>query len=199
MNKIVGISGGSGSGKTYLANKLIEKLGEPKILILAQDNYYKDLIDISYEERTKQNFDHPDAIDFPLLIKHLKRLKVSSHIKMPIYDYTTHTRTGEFKIINSKPIIILDGILIFSQKQILDLLETKIYIDTPSDISIIRRILRDINERGRTLDSVINQYFNSVRPMFQHYVKPTKHIADIVISGKEFDPNILDKIIRDYF
>ncbi|MFC2084270.1 uridine kinase [Bacteroidota bacterium] len=195
LNKIIGITGGSGSGKTYFVNKLKEKISEFSLIVIKQDDYYNDLSQISFEERIKKNFDHPEAFDFNLLKKHLTDLKNHKKIKMPIYDYVNHTRKHEFILLQPKPIIILEGILIFHPKEILNLIDLKIFIDTPDDIRIIRRIRRDIKERERSIDSVLNQYLITVRPMYIKYIEPVKKLADLIIKGDDKNPSI-DKVLK---
>ncbi|MFN3330188.1 MAG: uridine kinase [Pyrinomonadaceae bacterium] len=175
---IIGICGGTGSGKTTIARKIIETVGRDKVALIAQDSYYRNLADMPLDERHHVNFDHPDSIDSELLANHIKKLRMGKPIEMPIYDFKTHTRSER---IEPKPVIIVEGILIFAEPKILKLLDVKIYVDTPDDIRFIRRLQRDIKERGRTVESVIEQYFASVRPMHFEFVEPSKRHADIII------------------
>lgn len=178
---IIGICGGTGSGKTTIARKIVEAVGKENVILVEQDSYYRNLADMPLDERHQANFDHLDAFDNGMLVNHLKRLKQGQSIEMPIYDYKTHTRTDETDNIPPKPVIILEGILIFAEPRIIELLDVKVYVDTPDDIRFIRRLRRDIVERGRTVESVIAQYFATVRPMHFEFVEPSKRNADIII------------------
>ena len=179
----IGIAGGTASGKSTVVKKIMKKLVNRKLIQIDLDSYYKDFSALSPEERNRINFDHPRAIDFPLLIKHVEELKNGNPIEKPVYDFTTHLRTKETTTIYPTKIIILEGILIFTNKRIRELLDLKIFVDTASDIRLMRRIERDIKERGRTLDSVKNQYFETVRPMHIQFIEPTKQFADIIIPS----------------
>lgn len=178
---LIGIAGASGSGKTLVAHTLYDALGSEKVVTLGEDAYYKDLSHLPFEERVKFNFDHPDAFDHELLVNHLSRLLQGQTIEHPIYDYHTHTRKKESRQVGPHQIIILEGILILSVPKLRDLMDIKIYIDTPPDVCFIRRLQRDINERGRTVDNVIEQYQNTVRPMYLQFIEPSKRYADIII------------------
>jgi len=178
---IIGIAGASGSGKTLVAHTLYDKLGSDKVVIIQEDSYYKDLSHLPFEERVKFNFDHPDAFDHDLLIEHLKKLREGESIEHPLYDYTTHSRRKETKRVGPHQIIIVEGILILAVPELRELLDIKIYIDTPADICFIRRLERDIKERGRTVENVIRQYLDTVRPMYLQFVEPSKRYADIII------------------
>jgi uridine kinase len=179
---IIGISGASGSGKTLLSTTIIEELGSNKVIVIKEDCYYKDQMNLTLEERMKINYDHPDAFDHDLLRKHLEDLSHGKAIKVPIYDYTKHTRDNNAHInINYHDIIVLEGIMIFVVPIIRNLLDIKIYVDTPADLCFVRRIQRDVLERGRTLESVITQYINTVRPMFNQFIEPAKKHADVII------------------
>lgn len=183
MNKtiLIGISGSSGSGKTLIANTIINNIGTDKISLIQEDAYYKDLSNIPYDGRTNKNFDHPDAFEHELLARHLCTLKDGEEVSIPIYDYKTHTRQKDTQIVFPKKVIILEGILILNDKQIRDLLDIRVYVDAMPDICFIRRLQRDISERNRTVDSVIKQYLDTVRPMYFKYVEPTKKYADIIV------------------
>lgn len=178
---LIGISGSSGSGKTLIAKTIIDSIGDDKVSLIQEDSYYKDLSDIPFNERTGKNFDHPDAFEHDLLAIHLAALKNGKKISIPKYDYKTHTRQKETHIIYPKKVIILEGILILNDERIRKLLDIRAYVDAMPDICFIRRLQRDIEERGRTIDSIINQYLQTVRPMFFKYVEPTKKYADIII------------------
>lgn len=178
---IIGICGGTGSGKTTLARRIIETVGRENVILVEQDSYYRNLADMPLDERHQANFDHPDSIDSEMLMNHLKRLKLGQSIEMPVYDFKTHTRSDKTDHIQPKPVVVVEGILIFSEPRILNLLDVRVFVDTPDDIRFIRRLQRDINERGRTAESVINQYFATVRPMHFEFVEPSKRHADIII------------------
>lgn len=178
---LIGITGGSGSGKSSLTNALCQQFANKRILVIEQDSYYKDQSNIPFEERLKTNYDHPLAFDNNLLIQHLQKLISYQPIKKPVYDYKRHTRSKKEIIVEPKEIIILEGILILDDPNLVELMDIKLYVDTDADIRIIRRLVRDIKERGRTLDSVIDQYTHDVRPMHLQFVEPTKRYADIII------------------
>lgn len=178
---IIGICGGTGSGKTTIARKIIETVGSDKVILITQDSYYRNLADMPLDERHQANFDHPDSIDSDLLVTHIRKLKMGQAIEMPIYDFRTHTRSEKTQHVEPKPVIIVEGILIFAESRILDLLDIKIFVDTPDDIRFIRRLQRDIAERGRTVESVIDQYLRTVRPMHFEFVEPSKRHADMII------------------
>ena len=192
---IIAISGGSGSGKTYLANKFVEQYTNGKILIINQDSYYKDLSFMLYEDRKKQNFDHPDAIDVELLHKHLHALKTGGKIKLPLYNFKKHLRRKKTKSIVKQKIIIIEGILILHYSQLRKFYTIKVYVDTPKKIRFARRIKRDIQERGRTEKSINKQYSTTVEPMHNQFVEPSKCYADLIIQGTE-DNNKNIKLIK---
>jgi uridine kinase len=178
---IIGICGGTGSGKTTIARKIVEAVGAPNVVLIEQDSYYRNLADMPLDERHQANFDHPDSIDSDMLVNHLRRLKQNLTVEMPLYDFKTHTRSDRIEIIEPRPVVIVEGILIFAETRVLDLLDVRVFVDTPDDIRFIRRLQRDIAERGRTTESVIAQYFRSVRPMHVEFVEPSKRNADIII------------------
>ena len=178
----IGITGGSGCGKTTIVNKIFSEVPETSIAIIEQDAYYNDQSNLTYEERCKTNYDHPLAFDTDLLIQHIKDLREGKAIEMPQYDYSIHNRKTETKHIEPKEIIILEGLLIFYDERIRQLLDIKIFVDTDADIRLIRRIIRDVNERIRTVDSVITQYINTVRPAHDQFIEPTKKYADIIVT-----------------
>lgn len=181
MNVItIGIAGGTGSGKTTITRRIIAEFGG-NVTVVSHDNYYKAHDDMSYEERSKLNYDHPDAFDTELFIDHLRRLKNGETVVAPVYDFTVHNRSNETIELKPSPVIVVEGILIFSDKRVCDLLDIKLFVDTDADVRIIRRILRDVKSRGRTLDSVVDQYLTTVKPMHEQFVEPSKRNADIII------------------
>ena len=183
MNKpiLIGITGGTGSGKSTIAKEIYNNFPENRIGMIEQDSYYKDQSYLSIEERVKTNYDHPKAFDNDLLMEHLKLLIAGKNIKKPIYDFSIHNRKNETVLVESKEIIIIEGILVLEDERIRDLLDIKIYVDTDDDVRIIRRIIRDMKERGRTVESVIDQYLSVVKPMHKQFTEPTKRYADIII------------------
>ena len=184
---IIGITGGSGSGKTYLTNKIVDKFGDKKINIIKMDSYYKDLAHLSMEEREVNNFDHPDAFDFELLVNHLNILFNENSVKIPIYDYKTHTRKKKLDEIKCKPIIIIEGIFSMYYEKLRNLMDYKVFIATTNKTRKERRINRDKISRDRTLDSILNQYEKMVEPMYKKYIKPMENISNLII--KENDKN----------
>lgn len=192
---IIGIAGGSGSGKTTLAENIASHF-QGKVSILRHDDYYKSQKDLSFSEREKLNYDHPDAFDNDLLISHIELLKQGKSINTPKYDYALHDRSDRTEVIESTEVILLEGILIFENKELLSKLDMKIYVDTDADVRIIRRILRDVNERGRTLESVIKQYLTTVKPMHESFVEPSKKKADIIIPEGGKNPVAYEIIIN---
>ncbi len=178
---LMGIAGASGSGKTLVANTLYQTLGSEKVAIIQEDSYYRDLADMPFTERAGVNYDHPDAFDHGLLIEHCHRLLNGETVYLPQYDYTTHSRKAETRTIGPHQVIILEGILVLAIPGLRDLMDIKIYVDTDPDICLIRRLQRDIKERGRTLESVLKQYEETVRPMYLQFIEPSKRYADIII------------------
>lgn len=192
---VVGISGGSSAGKTTVANKIIESIGKEKVAYIQQDSYYKDQSNISPEKRGSINYDHSGVLENDLLVHHLQELCKGHNIKKPLYDFKTHTKKSEIELVHPKEIIIVEGALIFADKRLRNLMNIKVFIDTDADIRFIRRIKRDIAERGRTMESVINQYLNTVRPMHLKFVEPSKRYADIVIPEGGFNKIAINKLI----
>jgi len=178
---LIGIAGASGSGKTLVAHTIMERLGSEKVVLIQEDSYYKDLSDIPFDERTGRNFDHPDAFDHDLMAEHLEQLLTGSAISHPIYDYKTHSRLKETKKVGPHKIVILEGILLLNELKLRDLMDIRVYIDTAADICFIRRLRRDINERARSVESIIKQYEETVRPMYLQFIEPSKRYADIII------------------
>ena len=178
---IIGIAGASGSGKTLVSSNIISSLGSEKVVMIQEDSYYRDLSDIPFDDRTGKNFDHPDAFDHNLLADHLAELAAGKSISHPIYDYKTHSRKEETRTVGPHTIIILEGILILSEPRLRDLMDIRVFIDTAPDICFIRRLKRDINERARSVDNIISQYEETVRPMYFQFIEPSKRYADIII------------------
>ncbi len=178
---IIGLAGGTGSGKTTVANAIMAKVGAQRIAALPHDAYYRDLSHIPLSQRGAPNFDHPDSLETSLLIEHLQELKAGRVIQLPVYDFTTHTRTGGAVPIEPKPVIMVEGILIFAEPALRALFDVKIFVDTDADLRFIRRLQRDVAERGRTPNSVIAQYLATVRPMHLEFVEPSKRYADLII------------------
>ncbi|MBR5969532.1 MAG: uridine kinase [Lachnospiraceae bacterium] len=177
---VIGIAGGTGSGKTTITRKIMERFGE-EVTVIYHDNYYKAHHDLTYEERTKLNYDHPNAFDTQMMVDDLKALRDGKEIECPIYDYTIHDRSDDTLTIRPSRVIVVEGIMIFHEEALRKLMDIRLFVDTDADVRILRRILRDVNERGRTLDSVINQYLTTVKPMHEAFVEPTKRYADVII------------------
>jgi len=194
---LIGITGGTGSGKSTIAREIYQKFGQECIAMIEQDSYYKDQSHLSFEDRCKTNYDHPDAFDTALLVQHLMQLLNGQAIEKPMYDFEVHNRKSETVKVEPRDIIILEGILILQEPEIRNLLDIKIYVDTDADVRIIRRLIRDINERGRTVDSVINQYLNVVRPMHLQFTEPTKRYADIIIPEGGHNKVAIDILVAN--
>ncbi len=196
---IIGICGGTGSGKTTVVNKILDILPVDHVAILSQDSYYKDNSDISIEERKHINFDHPDSIEFDLLYNHINELKKGHSIEKPIYSYITCTRSSETIHIDSKDVILVEGILLFTDKRIRDICNVKVFVDAPADERLLRVIKRDIIERGRNVEQTLDRYINTVKPMHEQFIEPTKRFADIIVplGGENMVAiNILASTIR---
>ncbi len=191
---IIGISGGTGSGKTTVAQKIIAPVGDGNVVYLQQDSYYRNLGDMPIDLRHRVNYDHPDAFDTDLLINHLAALRAGEGIEQPIYDYPTHSRRSETIHVQPKPVIIVEGILVFVNPQMRGLMDLKIFVDTDADIRFIRRLDRDVHERGRSVESVIKQYTTTVRPMHLQFVEPSKRYADVIIPEGGFNDVGIDLI-----
>ena len=193
--KIIGIVGGSGSGKTTVTKRIIDELTQDKVALIEQDYYYKDQSHMTMDERVKTNYDHPSAFDNELLYNHLLELIEGKAVELPVYDYVNHTRSKEQKHQEPKDVIIIEGMFGLYSEKLRELMDIKIFVDTPSDLRILRRLLRDINERGRTVESVINQYLVSVRPMHEKYIKPTKQYSDIIVPDGGYNDIAIDILI----
>lgn len=197
---IIGIAGGSGSGKTTLTNQIASQFTE-QVTIIKHDNYYKAHDDMDYDERTRLNYDHPNAFETDLMIKHLKALKQGESIECPVYDFTVHNRSKDTITIIPNKVIIVEGILIFENKELCDLMDLRIFVDTDADLRIIRRIKRDVLERARSLESVMNQYMDTVKPMHEQYVEPSKRNANIIVPENAYNQpamEIIQNHIKSY-
>ncbi|MBX3037800.1 MAG: uridine kinase [Anaerolineales bacterium] len=192
---VIGIAGGSGSGKTTVAQEILKRVGADKIAYLQHDSYYKDLTGLPPARRTEINFDHPDSLDNELLIKHIASLLDFQPVSVPIYDFATDSRTGETFVVEPKNVIIVEGILIFVEPELRKLFDVKIFVDTDADIRLIRRLHRDITERSRTTEYVIQQYMATVRPMHLEFVEPSKRYADIIIPEGGHNIAALDMVV----
>lgn len=192
---LIGITGGTGSGKSTVAQEIYKSLPAESISVIEQDSYYKDQSHLSFEDRTKTNYDHPNAFDTDLLLKHLKMLINGEAIDKPIYDFEVHNRKKETVSVEPKDIVIVEGIMILVEPEIRDMLDIKIFVDTDPDVRIIRRIERDIKERGRTIDSVIDQYMNMVRPAHLQFIEPTKRYSDLIIPEGGYNRVAIDIMI----
>jgi uridine kinase len=181
VSLIIGICGGTGSGKTTVANRILESVSADEVVFIQQDSYYRNINDLPLDIRNIANFDHPDALDNDLLVNHVRRLKAGEAVELPLYDFKTSTRMNDTRHVESKPIVIVEGILIFSDPRLLEQMDIKVFVDTPDDIRFIRRLRRDLAERGRTVESVIEQYIATVRPMHMQFVEPSKRHADVII------------------
>lgn len=190
---VIGIAGGTGSGKTTLTNQIAAMFKE-HVTVLTHDNYYKAHNDMDYDERSRLNYDHPNAFDTALMIEHLKALKNNESILCPVYDYTIHNRSNDTITIHPNKVIIVEGILIFENKELCDLMDIRIFVDTDADLRIIRRIKRDVLERARSLESVTNQYIETVKPMHEQYVEPSKRNANIIVPENSYNQPAMEMI-----
>lgn len=192
---LIGITGGTGSGKSTIAKEIFKRFPDNCMAMIEQDSYYKDQSNLSFEERIKTNYDHPDAFDTSLLVENLKSIMQGETIEKPIYDFEIHNRKKETIKVEPRDIVIVEGILVLQEPTVRELLDIKIYVDTDADVRIIRRLLRDIKERGRTVDSVINQYLDVVRPMHMQFIEPSKRYADIIIPEGGQNKVAIDVIV----
>ncbi|MGD9109096.1 MAG: uridine kinase [Gammaproteobacteria bacterium] len=180
-NIFIGIAGASGSGKSLLSSTIVNELGSKEVAVISEDSYYKPFYELSIEERTKINFDHPDSLEHSLIAEHLSKLQSGKTIEIPIYDFATYSRTKQTRTVGQHTIIVLEGILLFTDEKLRNLLDIRIFMGTPLDICFIRRLRRDIEERGRSIESVLDQYEQTVRPMYFQFVEPSKRHADIIV------------------
>ncbi len=192
---IVGIAGGTGSGKTTITDTLVERFGG-HVSVVHHDNYYKAHHDMPYEERCLLNYDHPDAFDTDRMVEDLRRLKAGERVACPVYDYTIHDRSNEMITIEPTPVIIVEGILIYADPRLCDQMDIKIFVDTDADVRILRRIRRDVQDRGRSLDSVITQYLSTVKPMHEQFVEPSKRRADVIIPEGGMNLVALEMVVQ---
>jgi len=190
----MGVAGGSGSGKTTVARRILERIGFDRVAYVPHDAYYHDLSHLPPAERGQLNFDHPDSLDNDLLIVHLQELQVGRAVEIPVYDFKTHSRVAETRHVDPQPVILVEGILIFADKRLRDLMNVKIFVDTDADIRLIRRLQRDISERGRSAESVINQYLRTVRPMHLEFAEPSKRYADVIIPEGGFNEVAIEMV-----
>jgi uridine kinase len=192
---VIGIAGGSGSGKTTVAQTILQRVGPERIAFLQHDSYYKNLGGLPPNQRAEVNFDHPDSLESELLVEHVRQLQEKRLVEVPIYDFSTHSRTDRTFTVQPRPVILVEGILIFAEKALREIFDVKIFVDTDPDLRFIRRLQRDITERGRTTESVIKQYLSTVRPMHLDFVEPSKRYADIIIPEGGFNAAALDMVV----
>ncbi len=192
---VIGIAGGTGSGKTTVVNQILNQITPDEVCVISQDSYYNATDDLSYTQRTKINFDHPKSIDFTLLVKHLKALKNNEVIEQPIYSFVSHNRVKDTLITHPRKVIIVEGILIFNNKELLDLFDIKVFVHADADERLIRRMTRDIKERGRDMDEVLKRYRETLKPMHEQFIEPTKNFADIIIPNDRYNTVAVD-IVR---
>ena len=191
---IIGIAGGTGCGKTTVVEQIIAQLPVGEVCVISQDSYYKDTSDLSYQERVKINFDHPNSIDFDLLLQHLKALRDGASFEQPVYSFVEHNRTGETITTHPKKVVIVEGILILTQPEIRAMFDVNVFVHADSDERLIRRLRRDISERGRNIDEVLTRYQTTLKPMHQQFIEPTKEFADIIIPTNRYNTVAVDLI-----
>lgn len=192
---IIGIAGGTGSGKTTVVNQILHELPPDEVCVISQDSYYKETKDLTFEDRTKINFDHPNAIDFDLLVEHITELRKGNIIEQPVYSFIAHNRTKDTHITHPRNVIIVEGILIFNSKALRDLFDIKVFVHADADERLIRRVRRDIEERGRDINEVLGRYQSTLKPMHQQFIEPTKTYADIIIPNDRYNTVAID-IVR---
>jgi uridine kinase len=192
---VFGVAGGTASGKTTVARTILDAVGASKVAYLPHDAYYKDRSDLSFEERALLNYDHPNSLESRLLTRHIQDLLKGKAVDVPVYDFTHHRRTDETLLVEPSPIILVDGILIFTKRKLRDLMDIKVFVDTDPDVRFIRRLNRDMTERGRSLDAVVTQYLETVRPMHLKFVEPSKRFADVIIPGGGLNRVAIDMVV----
>ncbi len=191
---VIGVAGGTGSGKTTVANEILERVGTEHITYIPHDAYYRDLSHLSPEQRSQVNYDHPNSLETELLIEHLKKLRAGQTVEIPIYDFTTHTRKQQTRRVEPGPVVLVEGILVFSEPNLRALFDVKLYVDTDADVRFIRRLQRDIEERGRSVQSVCEQYLSTVRPMHLEFVEPSKRYANVIIPEGGFNEVAIEMV-----
>lgn len=192
---VFGVAGGTASGKTTVAQSILDAVGASQVAYLAHDAYYRDMSHLPFEERARLNYDHPQSLETDLLVRHVRQLLAGEDVQVPIYDFTQHRRTAETKSVTASPIILVEGILIFTHRQLRDLMDIKVYVDTDPDVRFIRRMARDMQERGRSLESIVKQYLETVRPMHLEFVEPSKRYADVIIPRGGMNQVALDMVV----
>ncbi|MFT5193365.1 MAG: uridine kinase [Cellvibrionaceae bacterium] len=192
---VIGVAGGSGSGKTTIARKIVETVGRERVAWVQHDGYYRHRPELSFEQRSTQNYDHPNSLETELMVSHVSDLIKGMASAIPVYDFAKHLRSNEVKLLESAPIILLEGILIFSEPELLKLMDIKIFVDTDSDVRFIRRLQRDMDERGRIMESVVEQYMATVRPMHLQFVEPSKRKADVIIPEGGQNAVAMDMVV----
>jgi uridine kinase len=192
---VFGVAGGTASGKTTVADAILDAVGAAQVAYLSHDAYYREMNHLPFSERARLNYDHPDSLETELLIEHVKELLAGRTVQVPVYDFTTHTRTQETRPVEPSPIILIDGILIFTNARLRELMDIKVYVDTDGDVRFIRRLQRDMNERGRSLESIIDQYMETVRPMHLEFVEPSKRYADVIVPHGGLNRVAMDMVV----
>ena len=192
---VFGVAGGTASGKTTVAQTILAAVGASKVTYLPHDAYYKDRPDLTFDERAHLNYDHPNSLESKLLEKHIRDLLAGKSVQVPVYDFTEHRRTDRTSLVEPSPIILVDGILIFTKRRLREMMDIKVFVDTDPDVRFIRRLNRDMDERGRTLDAVVNQYLETVRPMHLKFVEPSKRFADVIIPGGGLNRVAIDMVV----
>ncbi len=193
---IIGIAGGTGSGKTTLTERLRDHFGQNEVSVINHDSYYKRHDELPYDERCKLNYDHPDSFDTELMVQHLQALRRGEAVEVPVYNYAIHNRSDQTITVRPAPVIIVEGILIFASPELCELMDLKVFVDTDADVRILRRIVRDVKARGRTLDSVVTQYLTTVKPMHEQFVEPSKRKADLIVPEGGRNEVALDMLIK---
>jgi uridine kinase len=191
---VIGVAGGTGSGKTTIANEILHRVGAEHVAYIPHDAYYRELGHLPREERARVNFDHPDSLETSLLVEHLQALRAERAVEIPIYDFTIHMRTEETRRVEPAPVILVEGILVFVEPELRELLDVKLYVDTDADVRFIRRLQRDVHERGRSVESVCEQYLTTVRPMHLEFVEPSKRYADVIIPEGGFNEVAIEMV-----